>query len=121
MKKYYYAIIMTLLGIISFTLTSCSESPVDKGLAIVDEAIEKIETANDLNELIGTANSMKSDLNALNAANKDYKPTEAESQKIKEKLNEFQRVYLNRVMELSYGNTVEGAAAKEVVNKMLPQ
>ena len=121
MKKYFYLLFVVLFAAVSFTLISCSESPIDKALAIMDENIEKIEKANDVYELIGIANTMKSDLNAIDAANKDYKPTDREAQKIKEKLNEVQRIYLNKAMELSYGDTPEGKAAKDVLNKMLPQ
>lgn len=121
MKKQLYLLFVALLTMVSAILSSCNESPVDKSLDIVDDAIEKIERANDVYELIGIVNTMKSDLNAINAANKNYTPTEAESQRIKEKLNEFQKIYLNRTIELSYGDTPEGEAAKEMTQKMLPQ
>lgn len=121
MQKYLQLLFVALFASMSFILTSCGKSPVDESLAVVDEAIEKINKAEDVYELIGIANTMKADLNAINAANRDYKPTEAESQQIKDKLNEVMRVYMNRTMELSYGDTPAGEQAKELVNKMLPK
>lgn len=120
-RKIYYLGYASFIMMLIVTLSSCNQSPVEESLRTVDNAIEKIEKAQDIYELMGIANTLKSDLNAINAANKDYKPTRKESEEIKNKLNELMRIYLKRTSELSLGNTEYGEQSQEIIDKMLPQ
>lgn len=110
-----------LIIVVALALTSCSSSPVDKAVAILDDAITKTEKATDAYELMGVVNTLKSDLNVINAAHSDYEPSEREARILRDKLNEFQQAYLTRLMELSYGDTPYGDSAIELINKMLPR
>jgi|GEM_PF-4046994 len=95
-------------------MASCTKSPVNKALAIMDDAIEKIEKTNDPLEVVGIYTQMQSDLSIIEAAHSDYKPTEAEARKIRDKLNELLRAYMSKTA----GDSDE---TMDIINKLLPQ
>jgi len=95
-------------------LASCSRSPVGKAIDIMDNAIEKIEKADDPLEAIGFLNQMKSDLAVIDAAHKNYQPTEAEAKQISDKLNEVTRAYLKKTAG-------DSDVATEIIDKLMPQ
>jgi len=126
-----------LLGIVAVMVSSCGrspfrQSPVNRAIAVMDEAIEKIEQTDDPIELAGIVNQMQSDIQIIDAANKDYQPTEEELRQIRDKAAEVTRVYIKKTASSipNVANSLPKALSDpsdiqeftdELVDKLLPK
>ncbi|MBO4673166.1 MAG: hypothetical protein J5616_02310 [Bacteroidaceae bacterium] len=100
MKKF----LITVVAFASLFLAACtSNTPVDKAVSLIEEATEKMEKAESLDDLESFSQEFETKFAALEKEAEDYEPTKEEEERVQKALEKFQEVAQKKAEEFVSG------------------
>lgn len=115
MKKLLSALCGVMLCLV---ISSCSSSPADKVLGMVDDSINKIENATSSIEISQISMQLMADVAKVAQEHPDYEGTPEEQKKIEDKMQEFQKVAMEKIQQLGDIDLGGAADVEEVTEEV---